>query len=1035
MPARDIYLKIDQIADYSPVDPDSAAPPPIRYRRDCMRTPGHENGTIPPAEVSARTLTALVYREYLDPSYIVPKPDKLVLADINEPPFHRRVPGTVIYAQPGDRLRIHVFNADMMPHSFHMHGLEYGIDSDGSWPFGTQSSDGRRSDEICPGETWTYTFNVTGEMIGAWPFHDHHRMVSASVDRGLFGGVVVRPPGEDLPARSKLPAQIEKLVEELGREPWRGRGGHGRDRGRGHRHPDLEVLPEILDEWAHGPHSHPRPKPSAVLHVPLFFHVLRGSGTPAFDSGDLNNGDAFESTFGVGGEFRYHCEHHPNMRGTVRVTAGSPSLATVRILDPPASPEMKFDPETASVGPGGIVRWEHAGTLTHTVTEDGVGLPSFCFNGRVFVGNTPTILAEAGQKIRWYVFNLDLGMTWHNFHPHAQRWKFANETIDVRSLGPAESFVVETAGPPVLLHHLITESERDKREDERGRRREYRLAGDFLFHCHVEMHMMGGMAGLVRSRQTVRLTQAEADQIAADTGLPIDPGDNSCPSVALDRCETMDMGIWEEVTGNAEITMMHAALLPKTSKVLYWGYGPRSDHSRLWDAGGTYSLPANQPVDVAADEDIWSSEHAFLDTPDGTLLVHGGYVLGGPMPPLSSNTERLSFLFDPAFVDPGTGRTGRWLPTRSPSTALTAEARFYATTLTLDDGRVLTLYGSNLLTGAVSRSIEIFNPSSGTWDPPKSLPTADTDGVSWAYLYYPWTYLLPGGHVFIAGPQAHTRRFDWTVTPIPGDPTRRWSTNAGGRGSNMDGTSVLLPLRPPNYEPRVLIAGGVTGSVTINGVTYDIAKTAEMIDLSQASPAWILLPVMNYRRTDLTAVLLPDGRVFVAGGVIDPVPDGGPAEIFDPEDPSAGWIAGPSMTYRRGYHSAAILLPDGSVLVGGDPNPSVHERYFPGYYFKPRPRINPGGTPPSISYGVTFTIQTPDASAIDKVVLLRPGAVTHGFNMSQRFVECDVVSRAANSIQAQAPPDSTVAPRGYYLVFIVTAGRVPSVGEWIRLTP
>ena len=28
-----------------------------------------------------------------------------------------------------------------------MHGLRYGIDSDGSWPFGTQTLDGRRSDE------------------------------------------------------------------------------------------------------------------------------------------------------------------------------------------------------------------------------------------------------------------------------------------------------------------------------------------------------------------------------------------------------------------------------------------------------------------------------------------------------------------------------------------------------------------------------------------------------------------------------------------------------------------------------------------------------------------------------------------------------------------------------------------------------------------------------------------------------------------------------------------------------------------------
>ena len=64
-------------------------------------------------------------------------------------------------------------------------GLRYGIDSDGSWPLGTQSSDGRRSDEICPGQHWTYHFTVTEEMVGAWPFHDHSRHIAESVNRGL----------------------------------------------------------------------------------------------------------------------------------------------------------------------------------------------------------------------------------------------------------------------------------------------------------------------------------------------------------------------------------------------------------------------------------------------------------------------------------------------------------------------------------------------------------------------------------------------------------------------------------------------------------------------------------------------------------------------------------------------------------------------------------------------------------------------------------------------------------------------------------
>src|SRR4051794_8458950 len=173
MAIRNIYLKIARINGYSPVEPDDHVTPPVQYRRDCMRNIGHEDATIPSDEVDARRVNALVYREFLDPQYLVPKPDKLIVADVNEPAFPHRVPGTVIYTHPGDRLRIHVKNADVSPHSFHVHGLAYGIDSDGAWPLGTQSADGRRSDEICPGQEWIYTYDVTDEMVGAWPFHDH----------------------------------------------------------------------------------------------------------------------------------------------------------------------------------------------------------------------------------------------------------------------------------------------------------------------------------------------------------------------------------------------------------------------------------------------------------------------------------------------------------------------------------------------------------------------------------------------------------------------------------------------------------------------------------------------------------------------------------------------------------------------------------------------------------------------------------------------------------------------------------------------
>ena len=208
MNVRDVYLRIEEIVGYSPVEPSSHSG---TYRRDCMRNTGHEDATIPLSEVNARSLTALVYREYLDPDYLIPKPDKLVQADVNEPIYTHRVPGTVVYARPGDRLHIHVFNADGMPHSFHVHGLEYGIDSDGSWPLGVQAVDGRRSDEICPGQSWTYRFDVREEMVGAWPFHDHSRHIGESVNRGLFGGIVVLPTDCHEPHGIELPPLVERL--------------------------------------------------------------------------------------------------------------------------------------------------------------------------------------------------------------------------------------------------------------------------------------------------------------------------------------------------------------------------------------------------------------------------------------------------------------------------------------------------------------------------------------------------------------------------------------------------------------------------------------------------------------------------------------------------------------------------------------------------------------------------------------------------------------------------------------------------------
>jgi len=145
------------------------------------------------------------------------------------------------------------------------------------------------------------------------------------------------------------------------------------------------------------------------------------------------------------------------------------------------------------------------------------------------------------------------------------------------------------------------------------------------------------------------------------------------------------------------------------------------------------------------------------------------------------------------------------------------------------------------------------------------------------------------------------------------------------------------------------------------------------------------------------------------------------------------------MKFVRSYHSSFLLLQDGSILGGGAPpnNPlppfTPHERFFPGYFDKLRPVIT--AAPGTINYGGNFTIDTPTPPDISEVVLLRAGATTHGFNMGQRGIECVIAGRGPGTLDVKTPPNANLAPPGWYLLFILDSDRVPSEGQWIRVTP
>ena len=424
------------------------------------------------------------------------------------------------------------------------------------------------------------------------------------------------------------------------------------------------------------------------------------------------------------------------------------------------------------------------------------------------------------------------------------------------------------------------------------------------------------------------------------------------------------VGEWGAVL-NWGIQGKHMVLM-HNGNILVWSTG---DSARVWNpATGTFILTP------ALFGDLHCAGQVTLA--DGRVMVIGGQ--NGS----THNGIAVNALFDPY--------TNSWTQGAS-----MAYDRWYPTATTLPDGRVLATSGDRP-DGTRATIPEIYDPQTNSWT---QLTAANRQqGL------YPLTFVLPDGRLYEAG--------TFNQTYFLNTATQTWTSGPLNTfGSDAYAESAVM------YAPGKILRAGGGDPAFASAATIDLSGAT-------AAPQWKLINSMSFPRRRHNLVLLADGQVMAVGGTRQADSDGLAVlegEIWNPI--TTQWSTVAPMTEARMYHSSALLLPDGRILTaGGEADGRLHAQiYSPPYLFKgTRPTIT--SAPDLAAYGTTFTIETPNAATIESVALIRPSAVTHAFDMNQRYVPL-TFSVSGTTISAAVPGNANMLPPGYYQVVAAKTAR------------
>jgi len=239
------------------------------------------------------------------------------------------------------------------------------------------------------------------------------------------------------------------------------------------------------------------------------------------------------------------------------------------------------------------------------------------------------------------------------------------------------------------------------------------------------------------------------------------------------------------------------------------------------------------------------------------------------------------------------------------STATMNFSRLGATATLLPNGKVLIAGGelpTNGLLSFVLDETDLYDPASNSFAPTALTATMNSQRVSATAT------LLPNGKVLIAGGYSNSNV--WATTELYDPATNTFASPATTPTMNtVRAGAVAISL--PNG--KVLIAGGQVGIGT-GSPALASTELYDPVTNSFAPPG--STPAMNVARSGATAILLPNGKVLIAGGV-EGTSVLASTELYDPAAQSfVPTGSTPTMNVARAL-ATATLLPNGKVLIAG----------------------------------------------------------------------------------------------------------------------